>query len=162
MATAMMFTSPTYAKVSKKYIYNYIIECIKENQITKSHNYSIIVGTDSQNTYRTKMILVICLIDKGRGGKYFYHIDYLDKIKDLNTKIFTETEKSLEIARELNKLLHDNNVRAEVEIHVDIGKDGKTKDLIQSILGWVTAEGFKAKIKDESYVASTIADKISK
>ena len=162
MATEMMFTSPTYGKVSKQYIYNYIIECIKENQITKSHNYSIIVGTDSQNTYRTKMVLVICLIDKGRGGKYFYHIDYLDKIKYLNTKIFTETEKSLEIARELNKLLHDNDVRAEVEIHVDIGKDGKTKDLIQSILGWVTAEGFKAKIKDESYVASTIADNISK
>ena len=61
MATEMMFTSPTYGKVSKKYIYNYIIECIKENQITKSHNYSIIVGTDSQNTYRTKMVLVICL-----------------------------------------------------------------------------------------------------
>ena len=49
MATEMMFTSPTYGKVSKQYIYNYIIECIKENQITKSHNNSIIVGSDSQN-----------------------------------------------------------------------------------------------------------------
>ena len=86
----------------------------------------------------------------------------MKKIKDINTKIYTETEKSLEIARELNKFLHDNDVRAEVEVHVDIGRHGKTKELIQGILGWVTSEGFTAKIKDESWVASTIADKISK
>ena len=108
------------------------------------------------------MVVVICLINEGHGGVFFYHIDLLPKIKNLNTKIFTETEKSLEIARELNEYFHEEGIRADVEIHVDIGREGKTKDLIQSILGWITAEGFVAKIKDESYVASTIADRISK
>lgn len=158
----MKFINPTNGQMTKNEIYQFLLDKIKENQITKNHDYSIIVGTDSQNFYKTKMVLVICLIDKGHGGRYFYHIDWLNKIKDVNTKIYTETEKSLEIARELNTYLHENGVRAEVEIHVDIGRNGKTKDLIQGILGWVTAEGFKAKIKDESWVASTIADKISK
>ena len=158
----MIFISPTNGKMTKTEIYDFILKKIQENQITKEHDYSIIVGTDSQNSYKTKMVLVICLIDKGHGGRYFYHIDWMKKIKDINTKIYTETEKSLEIARELNKFLHDNDVRAEVEVHVDIGRHGKTKELIQGILGWVTSEGFTAKIKDESWVASTIADKISK
>lgn len=158
----MIFISPTNGKMTKAEIYDFILKKIQENQITKEHNYSIIVGTDSQNSYKTKMVLVICLIDKGHGGRYFYHIDWMKKIKDINTKIYTETEKSLEIARELNEFLHDNDVRAEVEVHVDIGRHGKTKELIQGILGWVTSEGFTAKIKDESWVASTIADKISK
>ena len=158
----MIFISPTNGKMTKAEIYDFILKKIRENQITKEHDYSIIVGTDSQNSYKTKMVLVICLIDKGHGGRYFYHIDWMKKIKDINTKIYTETEKSLEIARELNKFLHDNDVRAEVEVHVDIGRHGKTKELIQGILGWVTSEGFTAKIKDESWVASTITDKISK
>lgn len=158
----MKFISPTNGQMTKNEIYQFLLDKIKENQITKNHDYSIIVGTDSQNFYKTKMVLVICLIDKGHGGRYFYHIDWLNKIKDVNTKIYTETEKSLEIAKELNTYLHENGMRAEVEVHVDIGRNGKTKDLIQGILGWITAEGFKAKIKDESWVASTIADKISK
>ena len=158
----MIFISPTNGKMTKAEIYDFILKKIQENQITKEHDYSIIVGTDSQNSYKTKMVLVICLIDKGHGGRYFYHIDWMKKIKDINTKIYTETEESLEIARELNEFLHDNDVRAEVEVHVDIGRNGKTKELIQGILGWVTSEGFTAKIKDESWVASTIADKISK
>lgn len=158
----MIFISPTNGKMTKAEIYDFILKKIQENQITKEHDYSIIVGTDSQNSYKTKMVLVICLIDKGHGGRYFYHIDWMKKIKNINTKIYTETEKSLEIARELNEFLHDNDVRAEVEVHVDIGRHGKTKELIQGILGWVTSEGFTAKIKDESWVASTIADKISK
>lgn len=154
----MIFKSPTYGSLEKKEVFKYL----KNTVLKEKGNYKIIVGTDSQNTYKTKMVIVICLINEGKGGSFFYHIDWMPKIKDLNTKIYTETEKSLEIARELNKYLHEQGIRAEVEVHVDIGREGKTKDLIQSILGWVTAEGFVAKIKDESYVASSIADRISK
>ena len=140
----MKFKSPTYGILEKNEVFNYL----KNTIIKNNGNYKIIVGTDSQNTYKTKMVIVICLINEGKGGSFFYHIDWLPKIKDLNTKIYTETEKSLQIARELNKFFHKENIRTNVEIHVDIGREGKTKDLIQSIIGWVTAEGFIAKIKD--------------
>ena len=156
----MNFKSPTYGILKKEEVFNYLKKEILKNK--DKINYKVIVGTDSQNTYKTKMVVVICLIKEGHGGSFFFFFYLLPKIKNLNTKIFTETEKSLEIARELNEFFHKENIRANVEIHVDIGKDGKTKELIQSILGWVTSEGFIAKIKDESYVASSIADRISK
>lgn len=154
----MTFNSLTYGKVTKEQVFDFILKTVKN----KNENYKIIVGTDSQNTYKTKMVIVICLIKEGKGGNFFYHICWMPKIKDLNTKIYTETEKSLEIARELNNFLFEHNSRAKVEIHVDIGREGKTGALIPSILGWISAEGFSAKIKDESYVASSIADRISK
>ena len=68
----MKFINPTNGQMTKSEIYQFLLDKIKENQITKKHNYSIIVGTDSQNSYKTKMVLVICLIDKGHGGRYFY------------------------------------------------------------------------------------------
>ena len=55
-------------------------------------------------------------------------------------------------------------MHAEFSIHIDAGysEHGKTKELIPELIGWVTAMGFEAKVKPESYVASGIADKISK
>lgn len=153
----MIFKSPTYGEKTKEQVLNFILE-----KVSSDPSYKIIIGTDSQNTYKTKMVIVVCVLKEGKGGNFFYHIDYLKKIKDLNTKIYTETELSLSLARELNQLLHEKGVRANVEIHVDIGRKGKTKDLIQSILGWVNSEGLECKIKPYSFVASTIADKISK
>ena len=154
----MEFKSPTYGTIKKQEVFYFLKKAIQKND----GRYKIIVGSDSQNTYKTKMVVVVCLVKEGHGGIFFYHIDLLPKVRDLNIKIYTETEKSLEIARELNEYLYREGVRAEVEIHVDIGREGKTKNLINGILGWIRAEGFEVRIKDESYVASSIADRISK
>ena len=48
------------------------------------------------------------------------------------------------------------------QIHCDIGKNGKTSELIKEIVGWVTASGYECLIKPESYTANSIADKYSK
>jgi len=155
----MKFISPTYGEVDENFIVNFLSDKLKHS---KKHNYKVIVGTDSQTSYKTKIVLVVCLLDEGHGGSFFYHIDWLNKIKDLNTKIYTETQNSLSFAKTLNEMLFKERLCPDVEIHVDIGQDGKTKNLIQGITGWVHSEGYICKIKTESYVASTIADKISK
>ena len=80
----MKFKSPTYGILEKNEVFNYL----KNTIIKNNGNYKIIVGTDSQNTYKTKMVIVICLINEGKGGSFFYHIDWLPKIKDLNTICF--------------------------------------------------------------------------
>ena len=51
-----------------------------------------------------------------------------------------------------------------LSIHVDAGNSdkGKTKALIPELVGWIRASGYDAKTKPESFVASTIADRISK
>ena len=51
-----------------------------------------------------------------------------------------------------------------IKLHIDAGNSdlGKTKCLINELVGWVAACGYVACVKPESYAASSIADKISK
>lgn len=95
----MEFKSPTYGSLNKNEVFYFLKKALENND----GDYKIIVGSDSQNTYKTKMVVVVCLVKKGCGGLFFYHIDMLPKIRDLNTKIYAETERSLQIARELNE-----------------------------------------------------------
>ena len=51
-----------------------------------------------------------------------------------------------------------------ISIHVDAGNSpkGKTRELIPGLVGWIRASGYDCCTKPESFVASTIADRISK
>ena len=40
--------------------------------------------------------------------------------------------------------------------------NGKTRDLIKGLTGWVHAMGYECEVKPDSYSASTIADRLSK
>lgn len=154
----MYFTSETYGKLTKEEVFDKIVLALKSDK-----QFHVWIGSDSQNhRHHTKMVLVICLYEEGHGGKIFYHIDYLPKMRILNDKIYAETENSLAVARELNDFLHTQKLRDKIEIHANIGPNGPTKDLINPIVGWITAENFIPKYKYESVVASTIADRISK
>lgn len=46
-------------------------------------------------------------------------------------------------------------------IHADIGKNGKTKDMIKEVVGLIKGNGFMPKIKPEAYAASSLADRYS-
>jgi predicted RNase H-related nuclease YkuK (DUF458 family) len=54
----------------------------------------------------------------------------------------------------------DSNIH--FHIHLDIGKNGPTKELIQELSGWMIALGYDFEIKPDSYAASHIADRYSK
>ena len=49
-----------------------------------------------------------------------------------------------------------------VEIHLDVGQGGETRVLIQEVVGWVSAVGYRAIIKPYAYGASTVADRFTK
>ena len=152
--------------------YNEMVGLIAEFIAAKpNEEYEITVGTDSQNSYRTKVVTVIAIHRVGDGGIFFYHIYYNIKIRDLKTKIIEETSKSLENAAglldeiSLRLIDHDidiNELNVHFQIHCDIGHFGRTSALIKEITAWVEASGYEVIIKPESYAASCIADKISK
>jgi predicted RNase H-related nuclease YkuK (DUF458 family) len=50
----------------------------------------------------------------------------------------------------------------DIEIHLDVGEQGKTKEIVREVVGMVTGSGFDARIKPESYGASSVADKYTK
>lgn len=131
---------------------------------------SIIIGTDSQNFDITKVVSVICVIAKGKGGIFFYEIDRIPLIRDVRTKLYEETNDSLELASKLieefekNEKYQEMYLSCPIAIHIDAGNSehGKTKALIPELIGWIKACGYNAACKPDSFVSSTIADKISK
>lgn len=46
-----------------------------------------------------------------------------------------------------------------LEIHVDVGQHGKTKEIIDEVVGMIIGSGFEVRTKPDSYGASTVADK---
>lgn len=133
-------------------------------------NIKIIIGTDSQNFSDTKMVSVICVIAAGRGGIFFYNISRIDRIVDVRRKLHIETNASLELASGLveifegNEKYHAMYLDCPISIHVDAGNSphGKTRELIPELVRWIRASGYEAETKPLSFVASCVADKISK
>ena len=165
-----MFNSETYGKMELKGIPEKLLEFYNK---TKQYDTSIqlIVGTDSQTfSTETKIVNVITIICEGHGGIYFYEVSKIPKMSDVRTKLYTETAMSLKTADSLLALLEDDKKYSELysnvtfTIHVDAGnsENGKTKELIPAIVGWIKGQGYEYEIKPDSFVASTIADRISK
>lgn len=163
-----MFRSASGKAMTMNEIANRIIQYLMEDIHA---SYEITVGTDSQTSKETKMVEVIAVHRKGLGGIYFYNIDYIPRVHSLKQKINEETSRSLNVANDLLEaiefpllgegyLIEDLDVS--FQIHCDIGKYGKTNELIKEIVSWVTSQGYICMIKPDSYVASGIADKYSK
>ena len=163
-----MFHSVSGKAMTINEIANRIIQYMMEDI---NASYEIMVGTDSQTHKDTKMVEIIAVHRKGLGGIFFHNTDFIPRIRNLKQKINEETSRSLTVANELldaiefpllgeGYLLEDLNVT--FQIHCDIGKYGKTNELIKEIVSWVTSQGYICMIKPDSYVASGIADRYSK
>ena len=164
-----MYHSETYGKLNIEQIPDKLLKFYDNDKSYNTH-IQVIIGTDSQNFSNTKMVNVIAIICEGHGGIYFYEVSHLDRINDVRQKLYTETQTSLEVADKLLELLESNTIYHELyenvtfTIHVDAGNSdkGKTRDLIPSIVGWIKSQGYECEVKPSSFVASTIADRISK
>ena len=161
-----MYISETYGKLELSQIPEKINEYYEKMKLydTPIH---IIVGTDSQNFDKTKLVSVIAVYCEGHGGIYFYEISRIDKIKDIRVKLHVETGEILKITTELVDLLEsfpDLFMNTTLSIHIDAGlnPNGKTRELIPELVGWIKSCGYDCETKPESWVASTIADRISK
>lgn len=128
-----------------------------------SFSYKIIIGTDSHVRDETHFVTALVVHRVGKGARYFYRRKVHQKIVSLRQKIFYEAALSLEVASKLaQSLARQGLTDLDLEIHLDIGRNGETKDLIREIVGMIVGSGFDAKIKPESCGASKVADKYTK
>lgn len=126
-------------------------------------SYKIIIGSDSQVRNETCFITAVVVHRLGKGARYYYRKKVQRKINSLRQKLFYETALSLELGSRIAKHFADNGLAdLPVEIHIDAGERGDTRDLIKEVVGMVTGSGFNAKIKPEAYGASSVADKHTK
>ena len=138
-----------------------VIERI-ESFLEDGYDYSIDVGTDSQTNSTTKFVTAIVIHKRGKGGIFFYCPYVCDKIHTLRDRIYMETTLSISCATGLLELFLDNDILRDISIHCDVGPNGKTKEMIREIVGYVTASGFDCRIKPEGIAACTVADRFSK
>jgi predicted RNase H-related nuclease YkuK (DUF458 family) len=158
-----MVNSPTLGKISLEEMIKEIISFIEENPKDK---FTLSVGTDSHANINDhnediEFITAIVIYRHGKGARYFWKKNKHKRIFSLRDKIYKETLFSLELAQEiipkLRKKLKDTQY--DLEIHLDVGSGGETKQLIKEVVGIVAGNGFTPKIKPDAYAASNVADK---
>ena len=125
-------------------------------------DYSIEVGTDSQTGSVTKFVTAIVIHRRGKGGIFFYRPLICKKMPQLRDRIYMETGLSISCAVVLLESFLDDDAMYDIAIHCDVGPNGKTRELIREITGYVTASGFGCKVKPEGTAACAVADRFSK
>lgn len=128
--------------------------------------YSVIIGTDSQakrlnGHSEVDFVTAVVIYRKGKGARYYWRKDIKHKTIHLREKIYTETMISLSIAEVIVPAIRSvvSPAKYDLEIHIDVGALGPTRDMIREVVGMVTGSGYTAKTKPEAWGASSVADK---
>ena len=159
-----VFQSPTIGKMKLTKVAKEVSSYINEDSNSK---YRLIVGTDSNGNGGVKadFVTAIIIYRIGKGGRYFWKKTNGDK--DYNTlrdRIYEEVTISLKTAQDIlaqlqNLIEEGHQLNYDFQIHIDVGQNGPTREMIKEVVGMVRGNGFKAKIKPDSYAASSIADR---
>ena len=107
---------------------------------------------------------------EGERGIFFYEVSKIPLVRDVRRKLHIETNASLNLATalvdvfETEERYHEMYLSVPISIHIYAGNSekGKTKELIPELVGWVKSSGYDAETKPESFVASCVADRLSK
>ncbi|HEY5600467.1 MAG TPA: ribonuclease H-like YkuK family protein [Patescibacteria group bacterium] len=154
------FNSPTYGNVSFDFAISKISEFVDSNL---DRQFRIIVGADSQlnNIKKSADFVVAIIIHRvGNGGIYFWkRMNRLGPYA-LKQRMIEEALLSLETAYDVLQALGRRDGLLEMmEIHVDVGQKGPTREVISEVVGMVRGNGFNVKIKPDAYAASKVADR---
>lgn len=131
--------------------------------------YKLTIGSDSevkvQNDKKKilEVVTAIVIYRIGYGGRYFWKRTVSNKTKSLRDKIYEEVLISVDTAKdlvpELKLQLENYSACYDLEIHIDVGESGATRDMIREVVGIVTGNGYVARTKPNSYAASSVADR---
>lgn len=158
----LQFNSPTFGSLSLNDVRRKVLEFMERSP---EHKYHLVIGTDSQpkNSQGADFVTAIVVHRVGAGGIYFWKRVVEKKKMVLRTRIYQEATLSLFCAQDfLGVFKKDGISKFDVEIHVDIGQFGKTRDLIAEVVGMIRGMGFSVKTKPESYGATSVADRHNK
>jgi predicted RNase H-related nuclease YkuK (DUF458 family) len=159
------FYNPTKGNLTFAKVIEEIISYISEKP---EKFYDVIVGCDSSSDQEPNFPVAIVVLRTGQGGRFFLkRIHYQNKkFYNLKQRILEEVLLSCQLALNLREVLKekigDKKYNYQFRyIHADIGENGATKDMIKEVIGLIKGNGFEPKIKPESFVASTVADRYS-
>ena len=154
-----IFNSPTYGQLTFKEVI-YKISLFMRSE--PAAGYKVIIGTDSQ-VYPIGVSFVSAIIvhREGGGAIYFWHktVD-TENYWVLKTRMYEEAVRSMELTTEfMEEYKTEGITQFNTEIHVDIGAQGKTRELISEVVGMIEGYGFAVKTKPQAFGAASVADR---
>lgn len=159
------FFNPTQGNLKFEQVIKEILNYINQKP---EKFYDIIVGCDSSSSEEPHFPIVVVVLRTGEGGRFFVKkIEYKNrKFYSWKTRILEEILLSCQLAlnfrEKLEEEMKDFSFLPNYQfryIHADIGENGATKDMIKEVIGLIKGNGFEAKIKPESFAASSVADR---
>lgn len=152
------FNSPTFGRLSFPTVVRRIAGYVGES----NGSHTLIIGTDSLPGQGglVEYITAIVVHRVGSGGIYFWQRRIGEHIHTLRDRIYREALISLEVAEALVAAEESLDLlRQNLEIHVDVGQNGPTREMIAEIAGLVTGQGYLVRTKPDAYAATKVADR---
>lgn len=158
------FMSPSLGVLSSSNMIHEITGFVKDDP---DSYYKLVIGTDSQvrrmsGVAECDYVTAVIIHRLGSGARYFWRKEKVKVPSVLREKIYKETTMSLSTAEtlvpEIRKSINGSG-KYELEIHIDVGKEGPTREMIKEVVGMVTGSGYVARTKPDSWGASSVADK---
>lgn len=162
------FYNPTKGQMDLQGVLKELILYLKE----KPHReYEIIVGCDSSAVEEPTFPVVIVVLRKKEGGRFFLtKVRYPAprKFYNLHDRILEEVLLSCQLALWLRENFAAKAKKEELKvayqlqyIHADVGENGLTRDMIKEVTGLILGNGFTPMVKPESFAASSVADRFA-
>lgn len=139
-------------------------EIIAYIQTEPGRSYQIIVGSDSSARSPVSLVTAVTIWRVGNGAVHFWVVSDKKVFYTLRDRIYEEAMQSITLAQEirsgLRELLGEDSLWDDkIQVHIDVGENGPTRDLIDQVVGMVKGFGFQAVIKPASFGASQVADR---
>lgn len=127
------------------------------------HSYQIIIGSDSAARSPVPLVTAVTVRRVGNGAVHFWVTSEKKVFHTLRDRITEEAIQSITLAQEIRsglreKLGEESLWDDKIEVHIDVGENGPTRDLIDQVVGMVKGFGFAAVIKPSAFGASHVAD----
>ena len=141
-----------------------ISELVRFVKDRPEREYKIVVGTDSRASSPTRFVTAVSILRVRNGGRYFWMRTEEIQAPTMRERIYKEVMQSITLTQELRSRLRDKIGEeyfwdGKISVHLDVGHNGPTRELIDSVVGMVKGYGFEAVIKPDSFGAFVLADR---
>ncbi len=142
-------------------VFDEIISYIKSQP---ERSYQIIIGSDSAARSPVSLITAVTIRRVGNGAVHFWVESDKKIFHTFRDRIYEEAMQSITLAQEFRsglreKFGEDFFWNDKIQVHIDVGENGPTREMIDQVVGMVKGFGFQAVIKPGSFGASQVADR---
>ncbi|MEQ2525341.1 ribonuclease H-like YkuK family protein [Bacillaceae bacterium CLA-AA-H227] len=174
MVNDIRFQNLQERNMSFEDVFNRILKFMNRNQ---RGNYRLMIGTDSQVHHDyTLFITGIVIQSEGKGvwacirkvsvprkmGPLHERISRETSLTEEIVALFTEEKKNRMIDIILPHIYHGATFTMEGHIDIGSGKKNKTKIYVEEMMARIESMGLEPKIKPNSFVASSYANRFTK